>query len=287
VTGGVIRAQDGNRRTLEFAAGTPEGAIGRYVLDEAMKLRRIDDEAAHLALLRRAAIPSRKAVLDVDEASVIYIDDHGRRFRLPFRRDFAEAGPLGFGRLCREVATERDLFNCHGTFYELPGDNAGGFARVRPVATHNRRIHDYCSYRGLLVLSGIDLETAHGNRHIIRSEDGQTALWIGAIDDIWQLGKPSGSGGPWYNTKVEAGAVSDPYLMTGYDQKHLCLDASEPTVVSAEVDISGAGDWHRYRSFTLKPGRTVEYEFPAAFQAYWIRFRSDSSATVTAQLDYR
>ena len=45
-------------------------------------------------------------------------------------------------RIDREVCTERDLFNCHGTFYELPAENAGGFAKVRPVTTHNRRVHD-------------------------------------------------------------------------------------------------------------------------------------------------
>ena len=59
-------------------------------------------------------------------------------------------GALGPERVDREVCTERDLFNCHGTFYELPAENAGGFAKVRPVTTHNRRVHDYCSYRGLL-----------------------------------------------------------------------------------------------------------------------------------------
>ena len=40
-------------------------------------------------------------------------------------------------RLCREVVTERDLFNCAGTFYELPANNADGFAKIRPIASHN------------------------------------------------------------------------------------------------------------------------------------------------------
>jgi len=31
----------------------------------------------------------------------------------------------------------------------------------------------------------------------------------------------------------------------------------------------------------------VSYEFPEAFSAYWIRFKSDKDAKVTAQLDYR
>ena len=87
----------------------------------------------------------------------LYVDDDGRRWRLP-KGDaaFDELTGRGLSRIDREVVTERDLFNCHGTFYELPAENAGGFAKIRPITTHNRLIHDYCSYRGLLVmLTGI------------------------------------------------------------------------------------------------------------------------------------
>ncbi|MFC1509025.1 hypothetical protein ACFL60_04965 [Candidatus Omnitrophota bacterium] len=287
VTGGLIRAQDDNRRTLQFAAHTTDGKVGYYVLDGAMNLKVHGDDQSWNWLRENAAIPSRNGVLEVDEASVIYIDDNGKRFRLPKNPDFVEAGSLGFGRLCREVATERDLFNCHGTFYELPANNAGGFSYVRPVATHNRRIFDYCSYRGLLVISGINLEKAGGNRHIIRSDDGKTALWVGAIDDIWELGKPEGVGGPWLNTAVNAHECSDPYLMTGYDQKILKLSSSDAATITAEIDIMGMGDWHTYKMFQLHPDEPVAYQFPRAFQAYWIRFTSDTKTTATAQLFYR
>ncbi|HRX55363.1 MAG TPA: hypothetical protein P5016_12655, partial [Verrucomicrobiales bacterium] len=194
----------------------------------------------------------------------------------------------GGERLCREVSTERDLFNCHGTFYELPAENAGGFARVRPVATHGRRIQDFCSYRGLLVLSGVRGGAALENRHLIRSSDGKTALWVGAIDDIWQLGKPTGHGGPWLNTPVAAGQVSNPYLMTGYDQKKLTLSADVASSITLEVDLSGMGDWVVWKTLGLEgSGKPVEYHFPEAFQAYWVRFSSTVPARVSAQLDYR
>ena len=80
-----------------------------------------------------AAVPS--GVYSVDSASVLYIDDGARRYRLP-KGDpaFDKPGPLGAERIDREVCTERDLFNCHGTFYELPAKNAGGFAKIRPIA---------------------------------------------------------------------------------------------------------------------------------------------------------
>jgi hypothetical protein len=34
-------------------------------------------------------------------------------------------------------------------------------------------VHDFCSYRGLLVLSGLDLAAGATNRHVIRLEDGR------------------------------------------------------------------------------------------------------------------
>lgn len=289
VTGGLIRARDGEKRTLQFAARTPSGQIGNYELGADMQLRPAGTQEDFDRLEKHAAIPSREGVLESDPASLIYIDDKGRRFRLPRSGEarFEQPGPLGMERLCREVATERDLFHCHGTFFELPAENAGGFARVRPVASHDLRVVDYCSYRGLFVLSGVRTD-APESHHLIRSTDGKTALWVGAIDDIWKLGKPSGKGGPWLDTAVRAGVASDPYLMTGYERKTLALRASVPTRIKAEIDVSGFGVWKEWKTFSVeKPGETVAHEFPAAFQAYWIRFTSSGDATATAQLEYR
>ena len=286
VTGGLLHPRIGNRRTLQFAAIGAEGKIGDYTLDSEMKLRPDGDDKAWDWLQQNAAIPDRAGILDIDEASVIYTDEAGRRFRLPKNPQFVTPGPLGFGRLCREVSTERDLFNCHGTFYELPAENAGGFPRIRPVSTHNLQLHDYCSYRGLLIISGVTMDAPADNPHIIRSEDGKTALWAGAFDDIWELGKPVGSGGPWLRSTVAAGAVSDPYLLTGYDRKTLTLETTGATTVTAEVDLSGRGDWQIWKSYPLNAGAPLKEVFPDNFQAYWIRFCSSEAATVTAQLQY-
>ncbi len=288
LSGGVVRARSGNQRTLHFAARDEEGSVGLYTLSEGMELTP-EANAVELAWLEEnAAIPSREGVVELDAASVLYHDDSGRRFRLPRGAAAYDApGPLGPERLCREVATERDLFNCHGTFFELPAENAGGFRRVRPVATHGLRLTDYCSYRGLLVVSGVDLAAAEGNRHVVRSSDGKTGLWVGAIDDLWELGKPVGSGGPWKDSPVKAGEASDPYLMTGYDEKELTLSASAATKVSVEVDLTGMGDWVTYREFEIAAGREESHRFPDGFQAYWVRFRSAADATATAWLEYR
>jgi hypothetical protein len=275
-TSGIVRARGENKRDLHFASDK-----GLYQLNPDMTLVKVESPVAESWLRKNAAIPEHKGILEVDDASVLYLDDSGRRFRLP-KGDPALDNETG--RICREVATERDIFNAHGTFYELPANNALGFPRVRPVATHNLRIHDYCSYRGLLILSGVSQNAPRDNPHLIHSTDGQTALWAGAVDDLWSLGKPVGQGGPWLDTKVESGVPSDPYLMTGYDKKTLTLQSATPTKITIEVDITGNGDWMTYQTVDLNEEFT--HPFPADFQAYWIRFTSSHDTTATAQLVY-
>ncbi|HQX53476.1 MAG TPA: hypothetical protein PLY87_27870 [Planctomycetaceae bacterium] len=293
LTGGVIRARGENKRTLHYiatkpgSAGTPPIEIGLYELDGSLKLTRTEDAAALAYQKTHAAIPVD--VLSEDDASVIFVDDSGHRWRLPKGSpDLELTGPLGPSRVCREVATERDLFNAAGTFFELPAENAGGFARVRAVATHNRQIMDYCSYRGLLILSGVSDTASSDNPHLIRSDDGLTSLWAGAIDDVWQLGKPRGTGGPWKNTAVKSGEPSDAYLMNGYDGKTLTLShaANSTVTIRIECDITGNGFWVPHEAFEVSPGRSVEHTFPAAFSAYWVRAVCDADCTASAQLVY-
>jgi hypothetical protein len=190
----------------------------------------------------------------------------------------------GLARVCREVATERDLLNVHGTFYELPARNAQGLAKIRPVATHNLAIHDFCSHNGLLLFTGLDADTR--SDRIFRSADGKAALWAGVVDDLWQLGKPRGHGGPWNNTAVKAGVPSDPYLMTAYDQKRVELSADHDTAVTLEVDIDGTGLWIPYRKFSLTAGTKTQHTFPEAFSAYWVRAVSSADTRATAMFSY-
>lgn len=288
--GGLLHSRGADKRTLHFAASrVRDGKLtdeGYYELDGSLALHRVNDPTAHEWLKKNAEIP--RGVISTDAASVLVIDDSGRRWRLP-KGDAAFETEHGLPlRVDREVCTERDLFQAHGSFYELPAENAGGFAKIRTITTHNRRITDYCSYRGLLVLSGLSTNTPTDNHHIIRSDDGKFALWVGAVDDLWQLGKPAGHGGPWHDTPVAAGTVSDPYLLRGYDHKLLKLsqNSDQSVTLHVEVDITGDGDWQPYQAFEVKPGTPVTHEFPAAFSAYWLRVKSDAACTATAELAY-
>ncbi|MCG6156550.1 discoidin domain-containing protein [Rubinisphaera margarita] len=200
--------------------------------------------------------------------------------------EIQRANPLDFGppRVCREAATERDLLNVHGTFYELPARNAQGLAKVRPVATHNLTIHDFCSHNGLLFFTGLDRSTE--SEHIFRSADGQAAVWAGVIDDLWKLGKPRGVGGPWNRTSVKADQPSDPYLMTGYDRKSVQIQSAAACQIRLEVDVDGTGLWIPYRSFELKAGDELQHEFEEGFSAYWVRAIADADTTATVMFRY-
>jgi hypothetical protein len=289
-TGGLVRARGDAGLSLSLAAvrvqgGKPAGE-GYYEMGPDLKLRAVDAPKDHDWLKANCPVPA--GVLAPDAASVVYTDDAGRRWRVPFGDPgFAAESPVPV-RVCREVCTERDLFSAHGTFYELPAENAGGFAKVRPVCTHAKRVTDYCSWRGLLVMSGVSTDPGANDPHVVRSDDGKAAVWVGTVDDLWGLGKPRGKGGPWKDTAVTAGRPSDPYLMTGYDRKTIELkhDQATPVRVRVEVDVSGAGDWKTYRTFEVPPGSGARHEFPAAFQAYWVRTVSDRDCTATAWLTY-
>jgi hypothetical protein len=281
--GGLLHARGVGKKTLGLAVGD-----AFYEMGPDLQLRPSAEPGAAAWMQKHVAIP--RDALALDAASVIYTDEAGKRWRLPRgRADYRLEGALGFERTDREVCTERDLLNAAGTFFELPAENAGGIAKVRALTTHNRRIQDYASWRGLLVLTGLDEDAPVSNSHIVRSTDGKAAVWLGVVDDLWSLGKPIGVGGPWKNTAVQPGVASDPYLLTGYDRKTVTLShtSAAPVRFRVEVDLTGTGEWVNYRSFDVPAGQSLAHAFPAAYQAYWLRVVAESATTATVWLDYK
>ena len=280
--GGLLYGLGDNRRALGILSES-----GYYELDGEMNLEKKEDPEMASFIEKHFAIA--KDVVTVETSSVLVVDDDGRRWRFPLGADaFTQATEKGALRICREVATERDLMNLHGTFYELPAENADGFAKIRPVATHGLAIHDYASYRGLLVMTGMDADSPD-NEHIISSADGRAKVWVGAIDDLWKLGKPVGRGGPWKDTQVDNHVPSDPYLIGFYDQRYLKISHDQPLGVTFKVQVEpvGHGSWIDYMEVKVKPGETFEYQFPDAFQARWVRFVADADCKATTWLEYR
>jgi len=288
---GVLRVSRSVDYPLEFAAdfldaaGHKRGAafyrayIGN---DRRPVLERVEDPAAD-AELRSCCAPRRD--FGVDAASA-WLDWQGVRYRLPKGlADYERPTASGWCRGIREVVTERSLLNVCGSIYELPRDDAGGVRRIRPITTHNLQLFDFASWRGMLVISGVE-DRAPAGGHIVRSGDGKAALWMGNVDDLFHFGHPRGTGGPWHNTSVRGGEPSAPYLMCGYDRKSLRLTADKAASVTVEVDIDASGHWHTFARFQLQPGRTLEYLFPAGYSAHWLRLVTDRDTVATALLIY-
>ena len=181
----------------------------------------------------------------------------------------------------REAQTERYLMDLHGMFYELPPLVYGGRVwGIRPICAHLRIVPDFCYWRGMFVMAGDQTDNAVGQP--------QSGLWFGNIDALWQMGKPTGWGGPWWEDDVQADTPSDPYLMTGFDKKvlHLTHKADKAVVFSVEVDFLGNGSWAPYAAFTVPPKGYHHHEFPDAFAAHWVRVISNTACRATAYFIY-
>lgn len=283
---GLMLCLSQNRRKLGVAANTTDGSA-YYDLDGDMMLQRRDSMEKASYIRKNVAI--RSEGMEITPGSVLITDDKGRRWHMPLgARAFTEPTRQDAMRVCREVSTERDLLNLHGTFYELPAENADGFAKVRPIASHNLGINDYASYRGMLLMSGCNADNAD-NPRIVTSDDGKLSLWAGVIDDLWKLGKPTGNGGPWVDRHVSAGEYSEPYLIGFYDRRTLNLSHKSDHKVkfTVEADPTGEGDWMHYADFEVNPNDSFIYKFPDSFQARWIRFKTDTPCVATTWLEYR
>ncbi|MCH5378127.1 MAG: hypothetical protein JJ992_29580, partial [Planctomycetes bacterium] len=236
----------------------------------------------------REQVVVQNPVVEIDDSSVI-IREGRLRVRLPkSHAAYEQRWPSGWPRGLREVVTERSLLNAAGNLYVLPRSNSGGVRRIKPICTHDKRITDFCSWRGMLVIAGTRTDADPDDPHYVRSSDGQAGLWLGDIDDLWKLGKPRGVGGPWHSTDVQAGVPSDPYLMTGFDKKtvELSHDASDAVEFQLEVDILGLGTWLPYQRISVPPGRTVTHQFPAGYQAHWVRVTANQGCRATAWFTY-
>ncbi|NOY81549.1 MAG: hypothetical protein GXP31_11180 [Kiritimatiellaeota bacterium] len=289
---GIVRPRGADLGTLQFMAWRvePDGhaqPVGYYEVDADMAIRpRPEAKGPRDFLLRAAGLGEPD--FEVDAASVILLE-HGRRWRLP-KSSAAYDTPMAIGwpRGIREVTTERNLLNCHGTFYVLPWTSAGGAAGIKPICTHDRRISDFGSWRGMLVIAGARAD-ARPDGHFFRSTDGKAGLWFGDVDDLWKMGKPMGHGGPWLDTPVQPDQPSDPYLMTGYDRKRLTLwhDEARPVRFTVEVDFIRDGSWCKYAAFDVAPDRRFVHEFPDGYSAHWIRLRADLACRASAVFEYR
>jgi len=204
-----------------------------------------------------------------------------KKYRLPKgSHSFDHAWNTEWMRI-REVQTERFIMDVFGIFYELPMMTYNGNVwGIKPISYHLRIIPDFVFWRGLFVMAGD--QTDHG------VGQPQSGLLFQNIDDLWNYGKPAGWGAVWQDEAVSANAVSDPFLMTGFDKKtvHFINNGEQEVEFIIEVDVLGNEKWNIYKTLVVKPNGYSHYEFPDGYSAHWVRIKTNIASTVTVQFVY-
>lgn len=187
----------------------------------------------------------------------------------------------------RETEHERLIMDHHGMFYELsPWAYGGRVWGVRPISTHLWVLGDFCTWRGLFVMGADNASPSHGLSPT--TAEPQSGLWFGKTDDLWSFGKPSGWGGPWWDTVVKKNEPSDPYLMTGFEHKclHFSHEGDQPVTLTIELDVTGHGRFLPHAKLTAGKGELATHVFPTGLSAHWVRVVADRDSSATAQFFY-
>lgn len=219
----------------------------------------------------------------------VYLPESGWRvYRLPKSTHTQDHAWTTEWPRIREVESERWLMDASGLFYEVPAMAYGNAVwGIVPICRHLRIIGDFCSWNGLLVLAGDQTTPIDDSNPFVGQP--QANLRFINTDDLWRFGgKPAGWGGPWWESKIQAGEPSDPFLINGFHEKclHLCHGDRDTAIrVSIELDISGAGNWHVYKEITTVDGYAC-HVFPSGLTAHWVRLVPHETTTATAQFFY-
>ena len=104
------------------------------------------DATCATAQFRHGPAPCKTPELDAEKPYIAVKDDNGKVWRFPNVNGDANV-------VCRELATERDLLYVGGVWYELPAENAGGFAVLRPIALADAPVKSLRGARGLVYLN--------------------------------------------------------------------------------------------------------------------------------------
>ena len=187
----------------------------------------------------------------------------------------------------REVESERWLLDASGIICELPSMTyANSVWGIRPVCSHLRIIGDYCSWNGLLVMAGDQTTPINDSNAYVGQP--QANLWFGKSDDLWSWGPPQGWGGPWWESPINVGTPSDPFLMTGFKGKclHVRHSGGADVQVAVEIDFKGTGSWVRYTTLKTNEDGYAFHVFPEGFSAHWARLTANKNGIATAQFMY-
>ena len=164
--------------SMRFSFTRADASPVRYELLEEgdwVRVRCLEDAKNATACFRYG--PAKCAVPALDSATprIAVTDDAGRRWHFPNVNGDTNV-------VCREIATERDLLYVGGVWYELPAENAGGFAALRPIALASEPVKALEARLGLMYVNGQAM----------------------AIDDLWKNGTAAAAYWLW---EVEKGVA--------------------------------------------------------------------------------
>jgi hypothetical protein len=148
-------------------------------------------------------------------------------------------------------------------------------------------IHDYASYRGMLVLTAA--KGAKLGEHVVTSTDGNAAVWLGVVDDLWKLGRPVGKAKIGLSERNPGIWTSDPVLAYGFGDIEIACQVSggRGGVVFVDADISGDGTWVAISRIQIPPSGRGHAQIDKRLHPYWLRIRTAPGTDAIADFTFR
>ena len=162
--------------TMEFSFTRKDGTSVRHELikeGDWVRVKCLEDVKGAIARFDYGPARCEIPQLDAKCPYVEVVDDNGKKWKFPNVNGDTNV-------MCREIATERDLLYVGGVWYEVPADNAGGFAALRPIAFADEPAKSLHGERGLMYLNGKAM----------------------VIDDLWKNGTAPAAYWLWRQVKT-------------------------------------------------------------------------------------
>ena len=135
--------------SMRFSFTRADGTPVRHELlhdGDWVRVKCLENASCATARFRYGPAPCKTPELDAKNPYISVTDDHGKVWRFPNVNGDTNV-------VCRELATERDLLYVGGVWYELPAENAGGFAVLRPIVLADAPVKSLRGARGLVYLN--------------------------------------------------------------------------------------------------------------------------------------
>lgn len=176
--------------------------------------------------------------------------------------------------------------NLYGLFYDFPGStfsysSANG---VKPLSSHLSVVNEvFRLFSGKYVLAKND-RVVYGSDPI-QSPSDKPSSNIQFVDslDVANFGKSRGDGGVWVRDSLQAGAVSFPIHIGGYDYITIFLTHSTAGISATfSIEINNGGKlnsgWSEWKTITVGPYETKYIVFKPWEVGYaqWLRARVES-----------